>query len=69
MNNNYLLTENQKIFATGVFLQPVKIKINDIEKWHWVAVGFEDESYFNGKCINPMESAKHIKDLLQDFED
>ena len=59
-----MISEADKIFATGVFLQPVKCTINSIDQWRWVAVGFEDDSFFDGEIINPIEYAESISDLI-----
>lgn len=69
MNNQILVTDTDKIFATGVFLQPVKCVINNQEQWRWVAVGFEDDSFFDGKLVNPNEYADKIEDLIIDDEE
>lgn len=68
MDKPVSISDNDKIFATGVFLQPVKCIINNTEQWRWIAVGFEDDSYFDGKIINPVEYAEEIKDLIIDSE-
>jgi hypothetical protein len=60
--------ENDEIFTTGAFLRPIKCVINGVEQWRWVVIGFENDNYFNGELINPMEYASHIKDLVRDWE-
>lgn len=67
--DNQIISETDKIFATGVFLQPVKCKINGLEQWRWVAVDFEDDSFLDGKNINPSEFADKIEDLIIDNEE
>lgn len=64
-----MISETDKIFATGVFLQPVKCTINGLEQWRWVAVDFEDDSFLDGKNINPSEFADKIEDLIIDYEE
>lgn len=64
MNKQINLSDTDKIFATGVFLQPVKCTINNIEQWRWVAVGFEDDSFYDGKIINPYDYADNIQGLI-----
>ena len=56
------------IFSTGVHLQAVECVINGIKQWRWVAVGFEDESFLNGKTVNPVEYADEEKKLIKEFE-
>lgn len=68
MDKQISISEDDKIFATGVFLQPVRCTINAVEQWRWVAVGFEDDSFFDGKIINPNEYADSIEKLATDFE-
>ncbi len=64
MNKQINLSDTDKIFATGVFLQPVKCTINNIDQWRWVAVGFEDDSFYDGEIINPNEFAGRMEDLI-----
>lgn len=58
------ISDSDKIFATGVFLQPVRCTINGKEQWRWVAVSFEDDSFFDGEIVNPNEHAENIEDML-----
>lgn len=55
------------IFSTGVHLQSVECVINGKKQWRWVAVGFEDESFLNGKAINLVEYSNRQKDLVKKF--
>lgn len=64
MDEQTLISDTDTIFATGVFLQPVKCVINGREQWRWIAASFEDDSYFNGKIINPHEYAENIEGLI-----
>lgn len=64
MDKQISISSKDKIFATGVFLQPIKCTINKIEQWRWVAVGFEDDSFLDGEIVNPNEYAESIKDLV-----
>ncbi|TAG91565.1 MAG: hypothetical protein EAZ20_03225 [Bacteroidetes bacterium] len=41
-----------KIYATGVYLVPMKVNLNGIEKWIWVAEEFESDSYYNGNSVS-----------------
>ncbi len=69
MDNKILMSYTDKIFATGVFLQPVKCTINGIEQWRWVAVGFEDDSYYDGEVIDIYEYANTPEGLIADVEE
>lgn len=61
--------ENSKIiFSTGVHLQSVECVIDGKKQWRWVAVGFEDESFLDGKAINPLEYAEKQKILSKNFK-
>ncbi|OGI65632.1 hypothetical protein A3H53_00180 [Candidatus Nomurabacteria bacterium RIFCSPLOWO2_02_FULL_40_10] len=63
-------TNNQTtIFSTGVFLESVECIINGKKKWRWVATDFEDESFLNGKAINPFEYANKKEKLVEIFKD
>ncbi|MGI8788347.1 MAG: hypothetical protein ACR2HG_11375 [Pyrinomonadaceae bacterium] len=64
MNKQINLSDTDKIFATGVFLQPVKCTINNVEQWRWVAVDFEDDSFYNGETVNLNEYAENLEDLI-----
>lgn len=64
MSKKTTITDTDRIFATGVFLQPVKCTINNIEQWRWIAVGFEDDSFYDGETINPYDYADSIDGLI-----
>ena len=54
-----------EIFATGVNLQAIEIEINGKKQWRWVAVGFEDDSYYNGEVIDVNDYANDLEGLLK----
>lgn len=56
------------IFSTGTHLQAIRCFINGKKQWRWVAVGFEDESFLNGREINPIEYAEEQESLIKEFE-
>ncbi|MFH0771363.1 MAG: hypothetical protein V1933_01945 [Candidatus Omnitrophota bacterium] len=56
------------IFSTGVHLQSEECVINGKKQWRWVAIGFEDESFMNGKAVNPVEYAQEQKNLIKKFQ-
>lgn len=58
------LASNDKIFATGVFLQAVECTINGIQQWHWVAVGFESETFVDGQAIEVTDYAYSFERLF-----
>jgi hypothetical protein len=58
------ITSKDKIFATGVHLQAVQIEINGIKQWRWVAVGFEEDTFFNGECIEVYDYANTFEELI-----
>lgn len=57
------------IFSTGVFLESAECVIDGKKQWRWVAVNFEDESFLNGKAINPIEYANNEEKLAEMFKD
>jgi hypothetical protein len=57
------------IFATGVFLKPLKLQVGDQAVWHWVAHSFEDDSFYNGELCNPANSSLDSKKFLRFFDD
>jgi hypothetical protein len=68
MDEQIALSERDKIFATGVFLQPCKCTINGIEQWRWVAVGFMDASYYDGEVISIYDFADTLEGLIDNSE-
>lgn len=69
MDKQISISSKDKIFATGVFLRPFKCTINKIEQWRWIAVNFEDDSFFDGNYVDPAEYADTLKDMLNPTED
>ena len=71
MNRQILLSEKDKIFATGVFLRPALCTINGIKQWRWVSDGFIDDSYYcddddNADVIDVYDYADDLQGLLID---
>ena len=58
------MNDNSKVFSTGVYLKPEKVIINEKEQWRWVAVGFEDDTYFNGNHIELNDYADKFEYLI-----
>lgn len=54
-----------QIFATGVNLQAIEVEINGKKQWRWVAIGFEDDSYYNGEVIDVNDYANDFEGLLK----
>lgn len=53
------------IYTNGAYVSAAKVTVNAREVWCWIAESFEDDSYFDGKVINPRESAFDKDDLLE----
>lgn len=66
--NKVQIQPQDKIFATGVFLKAVEVEINGSKQWRWLAVGFEDDSYFNGELIDVYDYANSFEELIKDDE-
>ncbi len=69
MDKKISLSDTDKIFATGVFLQPVNCIINGKQQWRWVAVGFEDDSYYDGEYIDVYDYADTLQGLIPEPEE
>jgi hypothetical protein len=63
-NNPEIIPERCTIFATGVFLRAIEVEIYGQKQWRWVAVGFEDDSYFDGEVINVYDYADDFDGLM-----
>lgn len=59
------INPNSKVFATGVYLQAVEVQINGKKCWRWVAVGFEDNTYFDGNIIDIYDYADSFEGLFR----
>lgn len=62
------ITPSSKVFATGVHLQAIEVEINNQKQWRWVAVGFEDDTYFDGKAIDIYDYAASFEKLFKDTD-
>lgn len=62
------ITPQNKIFATGVHLQALQIDIDGNMQWRWIAVGFEDDTFFNGKNIDVYDYANTFEELINNSE-
>ena len=60
-------THNKKIFTTGAFLQPMKVKdVKGNDFWIWAVEKFENSSFYDGDEYNPSEVAGSLEELLID---
>ena len=53
-----------RIYSTGVYLVPMKVKVNGKEKFIWVADEFNDDTYFDGKNISPRLFSDNIEEMF-----
>jgi len=60
------INQNSQIFSTGVHLKPIECIIEGKKQWRWVAVGFEDDTYFDGEIIDVLDYADNFDGLLKD---
>jgi hypothetical protein len=70
----FVLSQSDKIFATGVFLRPAECIINGIKQWRWVSDGFIGENYFTddddiGHIIDVYDYANDVQGLLIEAEE
>ncbi|HVA97368.1 MAG TPA: hypothetical protein VNG53_00620 [Bacteroidia bacterium] len=60
---NQITDVEHRIYSTGVHLSPMKVELNGIEKFIWVADEFIDDTYSEGKNISPKVLANNIEEL------
>lgn len=51
---------NTQIFTTGAFLQPTQIN----GTYYWIVIDFEDDSFLDGKYINPRICTEKVENLI-----
>lgn len=60
-------TSNNKIFTTGAFLQPMKVRdAHGNDFWIWATEKFEGSCFCNGEAFHPVEVADSLENLLMD---
>jgi len=64
MTQPEMLSESDKIFCTGAFLQPVEVEVNGRKQWRWVLVGSEDSSFLDGEEVMVYDYADTLQGLL-----
>jgi len=56
-----------QIFTTGAFLSPLKVTDSEGKVfWVWRVVEFVEDTYQDGKILNPLEFAENRNLLLDD---
>lgn len=59
-------TESQpKVFTTGAFVVPMRIKANGKERFVWVVEEFKDDSYFEGKLCTPLLYSDSLETMIE----
>jgi|AntAceMinimDraft_9_1070365.scaffolds.fasta_scaffold04448_5 hypothetical protein len=64
MEKNKNISKDTVIFSTGVYLKPQKVEKNGKSQWRWIAIGFEDSSFSNGKGIDVYDYSDEVQGLL-----
>ena len=60
-------THRKKIFTTGAFLKPMKVKdANGNDFWIWAVDEFVGSSYSDGNEYTPLTVAGSVEELLVD---
>jgi hypothetical protein len=55
-----------RIYTTGAFLVPMKVKSGDKERFVWVVSDFNDDTYLDGELCSPVVYASSMEKMLQD---
>ncbi|TAG03502.1 MAG: hypothetical protein EAZ44_05965 [Cytophagia bacterium] len=58
-----------QIFATGVHLQSIQVEINNKKQWRWIAIGFEEDNYYDGETIEVYDYADSFEGLFQNNDE
>jgi len=58
-----------QLFTTGAFISPRKINIDGKVYWFWVVDGFEDNSFYDGDVLNPLEFSETKEGLFAEIDD
>lgn len=65
LDSVFISEHKPRIYATGVYLVPMKVIDGEKERYVWVVDEFNDDSYLNGELCSPIEYTDNLKDLLQ----
>ncbi len=65
LDSVFISEHEPRIYATGVYLVPMKVIDGEKERYVWVVDEFNDDSYLNGELCSPIEYTDNLKDLLQ----
>jgi hypothetical protein len=65
-NMNIRFENEPKIFTTGAFLQPLRVKDSEGKDiWIWYVSEFIDDSFKDGEVYNPKETANTLVELIE----
>ena len=56
---------SHKIYTTGAYLESIQCIINNKKQWRWVVTSFEEDSFSDGKCIDPLAYGDSENRLLE----
>ncbi|MFO0793266.1 MAG: hypothetical protein U0586_04300 [Candidatus Brocadiaceae bacterium] len=65
LDNAFFTEIGPRIYTTGAYIVPMKIKIGQKQRYVWVVDEFGDDSYLDGEHCNPVLYANNLKNLLQ----
>ena len=53
LDESFFTESEPRIYTTGAYLVPMKIKTDGKERFVWIADEFNDDTYFDGELCTP----------------
>ncbi len=68
--DNASFTESEpRIFATGAYLVPMRIKTHGKERFVWIADEFKDDTYVDGELCTPNVYSDDFNNMIENEEE
>ncbi|MDQ3798231.1 MAG: hypothetical protein M3384_02170 [Acidobacteriota bacterium] len=64
LDNFFFAEDSPKIYTTGAYLVPMKIKKENKERFVWIVAEFDDDSYCEGEICSPVVYADSLESLI-----
>lgn len=66
LDDSFFTESEPRLYATGAYLVPMKIKTNGKERFVWIVDEFKDDTYLDGELCSPFVYSDDLDNMIDD---
>lgn len=69
LDDSFFTESEPRIYTTGAYLVPMRIKIDGKERFIWTADEFKDDTFLDGELCTPFVYSDDINNMIDDEDE